>query len=143
MVKVYWSLPKIKIHCVLPGWSLLEKLPHFWVSPAKNFKFFLSLTTSNTLFSTAYKKTPSFKWIYAVKKWAAISRHTWKTGPRTLRRPRTLWGARTLRGPSTLWGSRTLGGPRTPWGLEILWWSRKDPGIYKLGKVSWIPISFH
>ena len=76
-------------------------------------------------------------------------------GSRTLWGPRTLGGSRTLRWPRTLgeprilWGPRALGGPRTLWGprtlggLKILWWSSKDPGIYKRGKVSWIPFSFH
>ena len=64
-------------------------------------------------------------------------------GPKTLWRTRMLWEPRILGGTKTLGGTRTLGGPGTPQGLKILWWSRKDPGIYKLGNVSLILISFH
>ena len=71
--------------------------------------------------------------------------------PRALREPRTLGGLRTLGGPKTLEGYRTLRrprtlgrfrylwGPRTLWVLRIIWWPRKDPGTYKLAKVSWFP----
>ena len=65
----------------------------------------------------------------------------WRT--RILWRPRTLWEPRILGGTKSLGGTRILGVPGTPRGLKILWWSRKDPGIYKLGNVSLIPISFH
>ena len=44
-------------------------------------------------------------------------------------RTRTLGGPRSLSGP----------GPKTLWGFRILWWPRKDPGTYKLAKVSWFP----
>ena len=57
-------------------------------------------------------------------------------GPRRTQKPirtMTLWRPRTLGGLRTLWGPRTL------WGCRILWWPRKDPGTYKLAKVSWFP----